>query len=305
MFIVPVILFCLAIALIDPYNMFESKVFSQEQKKNTAYRLNYALWKYLEFDKNPNPIILLGDSRMALLSNELIDRLTGVSAYNFAYGGGTLPETIQTFWYADKKTNLKKVYIGINLESYNGLKRKNRCKEAGNILNNKGLYFINQSVINSSFLILKNTFTGKNEVVGKPKDKEKFWKKQLETAANVLYKDYTYPVEFYKELEKITEHCNKKGIELSFVILPTHRDLQDQLVLSGKEKELNHFIEDIYSLGKTYNFHKKSMLTRDKELYNDPFHFGVEVREEVIKYIFGLQAMNEEVMEVSTMNDIQ
>lgn len=296
LFSLPLLLFVVGIMVIDPYNMFGSQVFSKEQKKNTAFRLNYALWRYIEFDKNPNENILLGDSRMDVLDNEAVKNLTGRDFYNLSFGGGTLPEIIQTFWYADDVISLEEVKIGLNFGQYNGREKKNRCVEAENILNNKGLYFINQSVINSSGLMLKNAFTKKNEVVGKPVDREKFWERQLQTAGSQIYKDYLYPTNFYTQLKEIAEHCKKKGIKLSFVILPTHIDLQNQILASNREKELERFVQDLYSLGTVYNFHQKSTLTTNEDYYRDPFHFKSEVRNEVIKYIFELQPVNEAIL---------
>ncbi len=305
-FLIPVLLYMVAIALIDPYNMFSTQLLDDEQKKNTAFRLNYTLWKYVEYDKEPKSNILLGDSRMALLHNETVELLTGAQVYNFSFGGGTLPEIIETFWYADKKTKLERVFIGINFELYNGREKKNRCTEAKNVLNNKGLYFINQSVTNSSALILKNLLTNKNEVVGKPRDREKFWAQQLVTADKSMYKDYLYPTDFYNELKKIAAHCNTKNIQLAFVILPTHTDLQNQIIASGREQEFNRFVQDMETLGKVYNFHKISTLTANKENYGDPFHFKSEVGEQVIKYIFDIETANDNVLTVTdsaTLNE--
>ncbi len=300
LFSFPMLLFVVGIAVIDPFKLFGSQVFPDEQKRNTAYRMDYPLWKYIEFEQNPNSTILLGDSRMAVVSAPLVEQIAGESVYNFAFGGGTLPEILHTFWYATGKADLKEVFIGINFGLYNGKEKKNHCIAAEHVLNNKALYFINQSVINSSFLIIKNVLTGSKRVVGTPGDREKFWKQQLTTAANVVYKDYTYPAEFYQELKKVSTYCKNKGIQLSFVILPTHIDLQNQIIASNRKDELERFIQDMYSLGTVYNFHKESELTVDKELYGDPFHFKAKVREEVIKYIFDKQAINEEVLTKGT-----
>jgi len=303
-FSIPVLLYMGAIAMIDPYNMFGTQLIDDEQKRNTAYRLNYALWKYVEYDKKPMSSILLGDSRVGLLSNKIVERVAGKQVYNFSFGGGTLPEIIETFWYADDKTKLKRVFIGLNFGLYNGREKKNRCVESKNVLNNKGLYFINQSVTNSSVLILKNLFTNKNEVVGKPPNREKFWKQQLETADVAVYKDYLYPTDYYNELKKIATHCSANNIELSFVIMPTHIDLQNKITVSKREEEFERFLQDIKGLGKVYDFHKVGPLTIDREDYKDPFHFRARVGEEVIKYIFDLQTTDDpNVLTITTPNE--
>jgi len=296
LFIFPMLIFVVGIAVVDPFKMFGSQVFSEKQKMITASRMDYPLWKYIEYDKNPNTTILLGDSRMAALIDPVVKKYSGRSVYNFALGGGTMPEILHTFWHVAEKTDLKEVFIGINFELYNGKQKKNHCIAAEEVLNNKWLYFINQSVINSSFLMIKNTLTENKKTVGVPGNRDKFWNRQLKTAANRTYKDYVYPSEFYQKLKEIATYCENKDIELSFVILPTHIDLQNQIIASDRKDELERFIQDMYSLGTVYNFHKKSELTVDKELYSDPFHFKRKVREEVIKYIFEKQAINEEVL---------
>lgn len=130
LFLLPFAVYACAIVVIDPYNYFGvSHVISDGLKSDISYKLNYAMWDMIEYRRDPAPNILLGDSRMMGLDAEDIREVSGHDFENLAYGGGSLKEAIATFNYADKLTDLKRVTIGLDINTYNGSDTKDRVSE--------------------------------------------------------------------------------------------------------------------------------------------------------------------------------
>jgi len=88
----------------------------------TAYPLNYCLWKMPAFARHPASNLLLGDSRMDALKSERVKELTGTDYFNLAYGGATIREIIESFWFASRHASVSRVYIGINFQSLHRLR---------------------------------------------------------------------------------------------------------------------------------------------------------------------------------------
>ncbi|MEL6591963.1 MAG: hypothetical protein AAFQ68_17850 [Bacteroidota bacterium] len=277
------------VAMIDPYDFVSQNAsIDRSEKEYIAFHLNYTLWKYLRYQEAPIERILLGDSRMEGLTEEQMLRITGKPYFNFAFGGGTVPEMIETFWYATKHTKLESVSFGINFGRYNAFNNDNRCREAKELIAHKHRYFIHPSVLKSCFYILKDQMSGSQTQLTKPMmDKEAFWKHQLGFLAQTFYRDYAYPEEYYQQLQEVVEYCKEQGIDYQFIILPTHVELQEQILVYKQEEAYARFRQDLENLGPVHDFHQADSLTLNKDLYKDPFHFGPKVGDQVIKQVFG------------------
>src|SRR5258707_577227 len=106
LFSVPFGLYALFIYLIDPYNYLGGpSIVGYDVKMRTAYPLNYCLWKMPAFAQRPTSQILLGDSRMGALKSERVKELTGTDYFNLAYGGATIREIVESFWFASRQTS--------------------------------------------------------------------------------------------------------------------------------------------------------------------------------------------------------
>ncbi|MEL6850210.1 MAG: hypothetical protein AAFP92_16935, partial [Bacteroidota bacterium] len=135
LFALPFLLGIAGIVWLDPYGFIGADSPEEmESRKHIAFPLNYTFWKYNQYRQQPKPNILLGDSRMEALTEEQVREVSGKDYFNFAYGGGTVPEMIQTFWFASQQTQLKKVVMGLNFGRYNAFVKENRCQEAQNLL---------------------------------------------------------------------------------------------------------------------------------------------------------------------------
>ena len=273
--------------VIDPYNV--NQVFDLGMRKDiVSYRANYRLYKMQAFKNNPCPNIYLGDSRMNGLKSSKVEEVSGERWFNFAYGGGTAYEIVDTFWYAVRHEKLQKVIIGINFNLYNGSNRFNLTQEAMSTLEKPLRYYLSYTTFKISIANLQYKFTEKNMYKETPPmNKDEFWQVQLGKSTEAFYQNWSHPDDLQQELEKISEYCKDQGIELVFVIPPTHVDLQKRVADFGLEEDYRNYKLELSRLGwKVYDFDTSNEMTMDRSLFNDPYHAGDKVKDMVIKTVW-------------------
>ena len=113
------LIYITSVVIIDPYNYFNTNMVEQDFKDRVCFPLNERLSIIIDYQQNPSPNILIGDSRIQNLDVEEIELASGDAYYNFGYGGCNLPELIQTFWFATEHQKLENVVVGISFGMYN------------------------------------------------------------------------------------------------------------------------------------------------------------------------------------------
>jgi|TARA_R110002049_G_scaffold55485_5_gene153794 hypothetical protein len=275
-FVIPFVLYSCLIALIDPFNYLNGfGVTSEEKKKAIALDIEPHLYKMIDFKNNPKKNWVLGDSR----SNGLYIAMDSSAWSNLAYGGASLKEVIQSFWWAREIEKPDTVLIGINLNLYNKFNRRFWVEETINRKSNFFTYAFNKYTFNATFAILAINNQGEEESesqVELPGAKEQFWKKKL-NGTDKFYKNITYPDEYHKQLKEIADHCKKEGIKLIFWIPPLHKDYHEVLTKYELEEFEAKFKHDLFSLGDVFDFNYSSNLTLDENNFRDPVHFNARV----------------------------
>ena len=274
---------------IDPYNLIqiEKNKKLSDIKSEISLPLNNRLYKLSNFSKNPTDVILLGDSRTYNINTNYFNNLTGKKSSNLAYGAGTLPEIIESFWYASKTHNLKEVYIGINFNIYNKQNSMNIVNESIGLIESPLSYVFSKYCLKSTFLIIKTLITSqKTSNIEKPKfNKVDFWKYQLESSANNFYRVWHYPTEYIFKLSQIANYCKLKNIKLVFFTPPTHIDLQSKVIEFNLVLEELKFKSDLSKLGTYYDFDFPNEITENNNLFKDPFHPNDSVTKIVVNEI--------------------
>ena len=227
LFAVPVLIYMLIVVIADPFRLFEvSTVFSAELKNQTARPINPCLWKLIYFDKHPSENVLLGDSRMENLLEAPVETRTGKHYANLAYGGATLNEIIDTFWFAANRAPLKNVVIGMNLNVFNGYSIYRRTEAAESFMTNRLLYFTNRNVAQAVYHTYRSSLTGAApdlERISAAQDE--FWD-SITAVQDLEYSRWAEPVAYRVQLLKIVEWCRSRGVSLTFVVFPSHQDIQ-------------------------------------------------------------------------------
>jgi hypothetical protein len=277
LFLIPFYLYLILGLIIDPFNVF----FEEENKEikdikiKTSSKLDYPLFSINKYLKNPTEIILLGDSRTNRLNMNQPKIGNKNRSTNLAYGGGTIPEIVETFWYITKFNDLKEVYVGINFNLYNKNNNNNRVKNTIDLLeSNKFTHLLTGSSLKAITLITKSLIFSNVENIEKPDiDKSEFWKIQINKSEK-FYQKYNYPENYFNELLAISKHCNQNDIKLIFFSPPTHIDLQNRVDYFNLKKEKVKFMNDLSELGTFIDYDYENELTVNKNNFTDPFHFN-------------------------------
>ncbi|MDF2882797.1 MAG: hypothetical protein K0R54_3354 [Clostridiaceae bacterium] len=273
--------------LVDPYN-YNEKYNLGFDKKEVSYRMNYRIYKILEFKNHPCNDILLGDSRSDSISTEEIKNVSGQEYYNFSYGGGTLQEAIDTFWYAAKITKINNVYMAINFNLFSDNNNMNLVEEAKSIVKSPINYYLNSFILKSSFYNLEYKFFNIDPYSEEPEmNKEAFWEYQLgDKITGYFYSKYKWPDNYIKQLKEIKSYCNENNINFVIWIPPTHVDLQNKVKDYNLQEEYKQYKSTLKSITTVIDFDTVNEITTNKDNYKDPYHFNENVMKLLVKKIW-------------------
>lgn len=279
---IPFVIYGILVAIIDPYNYRNmNKGADRQMKEDIAYVIEPHLLRMTKFHNNPTDKVVLGDSR----SNGLYVRIESCdSVYkgwsNLAYGGSSLQEVIETFWWATKEIKLDTVLMGINLNLYNKYNKKFWVQETIERRENFFSYAFNRYTLQATMLTLEGYLSDENVVAYEPpSSKEEFWRYTLSSMGSKFYEHFAYPDEYFAQLKEISEYCKRHDIVLIFWVPPTHIEFQKKKEDFGLAEMDARFKADLATMGEVYDFDYPSELTQKYEDFRDPMHFDVRVGE--------------------------
>jgi|GEM_PF-1583497 len=142
-------------AAVDPYRMHGLFDLGLEKKK-IATTKHGPLYKIIEYPRHKSSYLVFGDSRSRALRDKLFHELGFIDFYNFSYRGGTIAETIDSFWYATQHADIKGVAIGVPLRSMSSKfsKGKNQVPESIRLRDKPMSYYANLFVADTGISIL-------------------------------------------------------------------------------------------------------------------------------------------------------
>jgi hypothetical protein len=272
LFLVPIlVLIVLPVYYVDPFGVFaKPSLIPDPIRSQYAQQVNQVFWKLPAYDRDPAVNILLGDSETAQLPVQVFQTVTGQQYSNLAYGGGTLRESISTFWFASRKVKLQKVFFGISFMEYNPYPL-DRVRQAEEITRHRALYFSNPDVLETTAYDISDGVFHRPVNLLPQVSKAAFWTSQLQYLTK-RYKRNGPPQNLKDEIRRIVEYCHARNISITFVIPPQHMDAQRRIRELGVENDYQQFKSDLESMAAVYDCDLNSDLTRDKTNYADPFH---------------------------------
>jgi hypothetical protein len=267
----PLLAVFLPVYLIDPYGRFSgTSIVADEVRTEYATRVNQALQAMITFSKNPQPNVILGDSQMALFRAEEIEALAGHPYSNLAYGGGTLAESIATFWYAARTVKLQRVYFGMSFYSFTDSSR-NRISIAEGVIDHPITYFFNGDVLEATWDDAAAEFLHHRVSYRPTADAAAFWQQQLSELER-RKRTFAPSQQTLEQLRAIVRFCRAQGIQFNFVIPPEHVDVRNRIALLGIAQKFADFKSRVSGLGPTYDCNVVNAVTRDAANFQDPFH---------------------------------
>jgi hypothetical protein len=289
-FIIPFVFICIVNYVVDPFNNNKMLDLGLDKKK-ISYKLNYRLFDIIEYRNNKVPNILFGDSRLAAIDINEIKKISGEYYYNFAFGSATLPECFDAFWYAVGLTELKRVYFGVPFNMFSKTNSKNIFRQSMKISSQSVDHYLNlfvfkASIYNLIFKVFSINLASETPNMGK----EDFWRLLLSESAQ-LYRSYNWPREYIGEFRKIKEFCNNRKIEMTIIIPPTHRDLQNLINVYHLQKEYAEYKKCLRAIAPVFDYDIHNELTDNKENFRDPYHFNARIMKRLVNEIWGTKTL--------------
>jgi hypothetical protein len=277
---IPLIVYLVVIVIIDPFNYLKIsyKAVDTSVKATIAGEVSPHMYKLLNYRNNPARNIVFGDSR----TNALYRSFDSDQWGNLAFGGGTIKEIVDAFWYAADIQELDTVLIGVNLNLYNKFNKRFYVEETIAATNNFFSYAFTKSVLRSSFSIIQHLiFKNKELNYQSSLSKEEFWNFQLTDTPEKFFKKIEYPDNYFRELAEISEYCSTHQTKLIIWIPPTHIEFQNTLRKYNIEELNERFLMDMRSLADVYDYNFPNELTQNRENFRDPLHFTLEIAGQV------------------------
>jgi hypothetical protein len=290
LFSVPVLAYAAVIFVCDPFQFLGGPpVIPEDVKYRSASPLNPCLWKMAKFHRDPAPNVLLGDSRMLAVPAERVSQAAREPYSNMAYGGASLQECIETFWFATRQTRLRNVYFGVSFDMYNDYNLVDRTESYLSIAGNPALYFINRTVLQATVYSIYGAAFHKDLKLGATSlSRDVFWKYEINGPEMTrMFQNYIYPVKYYSRLVELGRYAKQHGIQLTFVIFPTHTDFQERFGAFGLEPQKSRMTEDLAAIAPVFDFDYPSGLTRDERNFTDPLHLARPAMDKVVDEIWG------------------
>jgi hypothetical protein len=258
--------------VVDPFNVNRSFALGLE-KRDVSYNLSNYAWKYPEYQHDPQPSVILGDSRARRLPAEAFEAVDGEGTYNFAFGGATGGDVIETFWFALEQGALKRVYMGLGALLLNDSIAVERGRRDRELLASPLQYYFSPFVTGASVrVVLRHTLGIEGPDETPPMSPEAFWEYQLTVPPRQYYGSYLYPTKLLGRLKEVAAVCAERDIELVFFMPPTHVDLQAKRMEYQIEGDYQRALRELELLAPVYDWDYPNVVTQDAALFSDPFH---------------------------------
>ena len=274
--------------IIDPFGR-NGRVDLGLQKEPVSAMLSYQMYKIFSYAKTRQATIVLGDSRSLALEGEYFAASGMPDVYNFAYGGGTLYEAIDTFWYAAEFGNLQKVVFGIPFSNYNETNSMNRFPVAREVARNPLSYYLSPLVTKATVMNILTWLSGHRFVDTEPDmSPAEFWTFQLGEATDRRFSTWRRPVVLASRLAAVRDYCQANDIEIVVFIPPSYNAQQRRLAAFDLDAEYARYKTEMKRLGQVLDYEVPGALANDRANFLDPRHCIPEISRRIVGEIVGV-----------------
>lgn len=265
----PVILWCILFVAFEPYNYWG--LLQTDRTSTTSMPL--ARMRKAMRDGYEN--ILLGDSRTSHFHPGYIEKATGIAYCNLGFGGATLQEEIDLFWWAAERQPVKKVMLQTGFwtinESYN-LDRINALKD---IADNPMRFISTMNYHTEALKQMKEWLKNAPDIPPVYTDEERAENKRY-YAEKIIYpgvKDFRIDWDRIAQLKEIAEYCSENDIEFVVILPPLDSSIWDLVIAPlGLEKQMNEYKQAISQFAVVYDMEYPEMDAYPSAVFDDGFH---------------------------------
>jgi hypothetical protein len=193
---------------------------------------------------------------------------------------------IDLFWFAARRMRLKRVVVGVSIESFNLNLNRNQARGAVTTAENPLLYLTNRDVLDSARKLVLESLGGRRATGEPPSSREAFWQEQLTYGATRNFYHFVFDDGAIARFEEVGRYCRANQIELKFVVLPNHSDLHERIRSFGVEAAWRSLPDRLRRIAETHDFDVEGDLTSDRSRYEDPFHFNQATARQIVEQVF-------------------
>ena len=131
---------------------------------------------------------------------------------------------------------------------------------------NPTLYFINRTVLQATAFSIYSAALNTDLKIGVPEmSREAFWNSVIYGPQTTrMFKNYLYPVKYRTQLLEVAQYARQHGIQLTFVIFPTHTDFQARFLDAfGMQPQKQRLCRDLAAIATVFDFDYPNALTSD------------------------------------------
>ena len=279
------------VAWVDPYGLFgHSGPVPVERKRLNLYHsgrtmaFSNMLWKLIEFQREPAPNILLGDSRLSYFDLDALEQVSGSRYRNLGIPGGNYRTVRDLFHYADSLTHLQKVCVQVSFRGLNQGLDWDLYSEARGVLEKPYTYLYNRRVLEATALNLFSwTFPDRVTYDATPPDQ---WQRVL-VAERANAQDFHPDTTVYRSLRELAARCRQHGTELLFVEYPTHPDVQRIYTEAGLGKEREAYLTELRAIAPVIDLDRPGLFSAEADHWRDPLHLTTTAQRELIDRVWG------------------
>lgn len=272
------VLFCMPFSIIgmlnyvvDPYNINHAIPLAID-KEPIASRYNERLWKLNQFKQNPTTYLIIGDSRAQRIHETTVQSVTDLPYKNLALSGATLPEVIDTFWFAADVTNLKTVYLCLNFDRFTDWQTASNVSKTIELIKNPLAHYFRPETTKATFMTIAHlmniTIAAHQQP---PVDQATFWQAKIHEADR-LFGRFVQPKYLTEQLIKVSSYAREHTIDLHFIVLPTHTDLQERIAVAHLQDQRQAFTTFLASLATVHDLDTVNEFTTNAAYFSDPWH---------------------------------
>ena len=286
----------------EPYDWFSMK--------GDAWYMNRAISSKREvLNRHPENLIF-GDSHIANLNTDYIASVGGGDWTMMAYGGATLNENIQDFWWAAEHTKIRRVVFGLTFYSLNdGHYSEGRHEEAVRMATDpwafvKDFVHWDETFLNCRIRIRDLTAdrTGREDLrirlddpssldqdTRPPEEYDGLYRKDLLNYVNFIlpecqnYSCYNY----CQRLEEVIRYCDENGIEIRFVLFNSNWTVWEKVIYAlGIQGQMNFYTDFLKTRAEVIDLEADNEVAHDDSLFIDGFHVVLEEKLHLARIIF-------------------
>lgn len=266
LFLLPILLYFTVFVIFEPYNYFGIQ--------NNATESDQVIYRVRQFVNDPQDAIILGDSRMAHMDMEQVEKLTGRRFSNLAFGGAAQNEMIDLCEFAlERNPDIDTVYLEVSFYTLNARYDKNRVSNIETIVTNPLAYLFNFDynieMLNRIRLHLQGAYLGvENETAVDPFTGElKYteadyqdengtplpYRRQLMDYNEVIRPictNYSINEDALQRLVDLAALCAERGVALHFVLPPVADSVYNEIIVGlGIEPQLAAAVDTLRATG--------------------------------------------------------